>query len=150
MLDTEYPERVQMQWLDRVLSESEAQWKIAVFHRPIYTSGRYEYSSRDLRRLIEPVLVRHDVAVAFSGHEHFYERIKPQRGIVYFTTGAAGKLRVGELRHFGLTDVGFDRDCHFMLIEIDDDEMYFQAISRAGQTIDYGVIKRPPHLQPTE
>jgi 3',5'-cyclic AMP phosphodiesterase CpdA len=150
VLDTESPDRLQMAWLERELSASDAVWKIAVFHRPLYTSGRYGYGARDLRRIIEPVLVKHDVAVVISGHEHLYERTKPQRGITYFTSGGAGKLRVGDLRRSAETAVGFDRDFHFMLFEIDGDALYYQAISRAGLSIDSGVIRRPAHLTPAE
>jgi hypothetical protein len=31
---------------------------------------------------------------------------------------------------------------HFMLFEVDGDQLYFQAISRTGETIDSGVIAR--------
>ena len=41
MIDTENVDRTQREWLDREMGKSGARWKIAVFHRPIYTSGRY-------------------------------------------------------------------------------------------------------------
>jgi hypothetical protein len=78
-----------------------------------------------------------------SGHEHFYERLEPQLGIVYFTSGAAGSLRRGDIRPSGMTAKGFDTDYHFMLMEVTGDELYFQAISRAGETVDAGVIRKP-------
>lgn len=37
---------------------------------------------------------------------------------------------------------GFDQGDSFMLVEIVDDEMYFQAISDQGKTVDSGVIRR--------
>jgi len=49
--------------------------------------------------------------------------------------------RKGDLRrNTGLTEVGFDQDFHFMLVEIDGRDLHFQAISRTGQTVDSGVI----------
>jgi hypothetical protein len=81
--------------------------------------------------------------VVFSGHDHFYERIKPQQGIYYFVCGAGGSLRKGDIdRRTGLTEVGFDADYSFMMVEIDGSDMYFQAVSRTGQTVDSGVIKQ--------
>ena len=124
------------------MEKSDAEWKIPIFHRPIYTSGRYERPARVLRRALEPLFIRHGVSVAFSGHEHFYERVKPQLGITYFISGGAGSLRVGDIRPTPLTEVGFDRDYHFMLIEIDGKDLYFQTITRAGVTIDSGAIRR--------
>jgi hypothetical protein len=42
-----------------------------------------------------------------------------------------------------MTAKGFDRDYHFMIVEITGDDLYFQAISRTGATIDDGVVHRP-------
>ena len=81
--------------------------------------------------------------VVFSGHEHFYERIKPQKGIVYITQGGGAKLRSGNIRdNSPLTAKGFDTDRSFTLIEIVEDQMYFETISRAGQLVDSGAIMR--------
>jgi hypothetical protein len=141
MIDTERLDRPQLEWIDREMGQSESEWKIPIFHRPIYTSGRYARPARALRAALEPVFLKHGVKVAFSGHEHFYERIKPQQGITYFISGGAGSLRAGDIRPTGLTDVGFDRDYHFMLIEISGEELYFQAISRTGVTVDAGTVR---------
>jgi 3',5'-cyclic AMP phosphodiesterase CpdA len=142
VLDSGSWDRHQLAWLQRELDASRSTWKIALFHHPIYTSGRYQGSAGRLRGAIEPVLVAGGVDVVLAGHEHFYERIHPQHGITYFTSGAAGSLREGDIRQTPLTARGFDTDYHFMLFEVAGDEMYFQAISRAGETVDAGVIKK--------
>lgn len=142
-VDTERLDTPQIEWLDREMGKSDADWKIPFFHRPIYSSGRYARDAEPLRALLEPVFLRHGVSVAFSGHEHFYERIKPQRGITYFISGGAGSLRQGDIRPSTLTDAGFDRDYHFMLLEISERELHYQAISRDGATIDAGVVRLP-------
>lgn len=142
MLDTENVDAAQRAWLDRELAGSDAAWKIAVCHRPLYTSGRYAQPARRFRSLLEPTLVRHGVSAVFSGHEHFYERTHPQKGITYFISGGAGSLRRGDIRHTGLTAAGFDEDYHFMLVEVAGDELHFQAISRTGLTVDFGTVRR--------
>jgi hypothetical protein len=81
------------------------------------------------------------VDVVLAGHEHFYERIHPQQGITYFVSGAAGSLRRGDIRTSDITAKGFDSDYSFMLMEVAGDELYFQAISRRGETVDAGVIR---------
>jgi hypothetical protein len=83
------------------------------------------------------------VNVVLTGHDHVYERIKPQKGIYYFVSGGGGKLRTGDVNDASpLTANSYDRDLHFMLFEVAGDQMYFQAISRTGETIDSGVIAR--------
>lgn len=132
----------QLEWLRTQLAQSGSAWKICYFHHPLYTSGRYRAGAAALRLVLEPILVKGDVDVVLTGHEHFYERIHPQNSIAYFISGAAGSLRKGDIRPSGLTARGFDHDYHFMLMEITADELYFQAISRTGETVDAGVMTR--------
>ncbi|HVL67046.1 MAG TPA: metallophosphoesterase [Vicinamibacterales bacterium] len=132
----------QLAWLRQELKDSGSRWKIVFFHHPLYTSGRYRTAARALRREVEPILVEGDVDVVLAGHEHFYERLVPQRGIAYFTSGAAGSLRPNDIRPSPLTARGFDTDYSFMLMEISGDELYFQAISRAGASVDAGVVRK--------
>ena len=142
MLDTELLDEAQIEWLDRELGRSGSDWKIVAAHRPLYTAGRYEQPARRFRRLLEPVLVRHGVRVFFAGHEHFYERTHPQKGVVHFVSGGAGSLRRGDIRPMKQTAAGFDDDYHFMVVEIAGDDLYFQAVSRTGETVDSGRIRR--------
>jgi predicted phosphodiesterase len=142
-MDSTYMDRVQLEWLDRELGASRGRWKIAYAHHPLYSSGKRHGSEIDLRLLVEPLLLKHGVDVVLAGHEHFYERVKPQSGIYYFTSGAAGKLRKGNIRRGPLTAAGYDQDLSFMLMEIEGDQLHFQVIAREGTTVDSGVIERP-------
>jgi hypothetical protein len=145
MLESTYPVPEQIAWLEKELSASNSAWKIAVFHHPLYSSGERHGSDLRLREVLEPLFVRHDVSVVLTGHDHFYERVKPQKGIAYFVVGSGGKLRSGNIdRSTGITAKGFDTDLTFMAGEIDRDEMHFNAISRAGQIVDSGVVTRRP------
>jgi 3',5'-cyclic AMP phosphodiesterase CpdA len=130
----------QLSWFDRQLSESKAEWKIVFFHHPIYSSGRYELSSAARRATLEGVLIEHQVDAVFAGHEHLYERMAPQSGVMYFVVGASGAVRVGDLRPSSYQAAGYDRDLSFLLVEILGDTMYFRAVNRVGQTIDRGKI----------
>jgi 3',5'-cyclic AMP phosphodiesterase CpdA len=142
-LDSNYMSKEQIAWLEKELAASASDWKIAFFHHPLYSSGATHGSAVELRQIVEPIFVKYGLNVVFSGHEHFYERIKPQKGIYYFTSGGAAKLRKGDIKRSPLTARGFDRDYHFMLVEIAGDEMYFQTISLPGSVVDSGVITRP-------
>ena len=142
VLDSDYIDPKQRDWIERELKDSTDEWKIAYFHHPLYSSAGRHGSEVDLRVLLEPLFVKYGVNVVFSGHDHVYERIKPQQGIYYFLSGAAGQLRRGDLQKSDLTAAGFDQDRSFMLAEIDKDVMSFQAISGAGKTVDSGSLKR--------
>jgi 3',5'-cyclic AMP phosphodiesterase CpdA len=142
-LDSDYMDPKQLSWLETQLQNGgNGDWKICYFHHPLYSSGKTHGPATDLRLLLEPLFVKYGVNVVFSGHEHVYERVQPQKGIYYFTEGASGQLRYGNLRKTEITGKGFDTDRTFMLVEIAGDEMYFETISRAGATVDSGVIQR--------
>ena len=97
-----------------------------------------------LRDQLEPLFLKYGVDVVLSGHDHFYERIKPQKGIYYFVVGGSAKLRSGDIGTTGLTAKGFDTGYSFMGVEIAGDEFHFQTISDKGATVDSGVLKRRP------
>jgi 3',5'-cyclic AMP phosphodiesterase CpdA len=142
VLDSTNLDRGQIAWLDDRLSQSKADWKVVYMHHPLYTSGRYRNTARILRWMLEPVLLEHHVDAFFSGHEHIYQRTMLENGVQYFISGGAGSLRTGDGAPASFIARTFDRDYHFMLIEIDDEALYFQAISRSGRTIDAGTLFR--------
>jgi hypothetical protein len=142
-LDSTYFDKPQVEWLEKELSGSKERWKIPFFHHPPYSSGGRHGSDLRLRAEVEPLFVQHGVTVVFTGHDHFYERTKPQQGITYFVTGSAGKLARGDLRNNSpMMARGFDTDQAFMVVNIDGDRLTFQAISRTGTVIDSGTIER--------
>jgi len=142
-LESTYPVPEQIQWVESELKASSSAWKIVYFHHPLYSSGDRHGSDISLREVLEPLFVKYNVSVVFNGHDHFYERIKPQKGITYFVAGSGGQLRKGNIdRSSGITAKGFDTDQVFMAVEIVGDQMYFNAISRTGQTVDSGVLER--------
>ena len=142
-LESTYPVPEQIKWVENELKASSSDWKIAVFHHPLYSSGDRHGSDLRLREVLEPLFLKYNVSVVLTGHDHFYERVKPQKGIQYFVVGSGGQLRAGNIdRRSGLTARGFDTDLAFMAAEIVGDEMYFNAISRTGQIVDSGVLTR--------
>jgi 3',5'-cyclic AMP phosphodiesterase CpdA len=141
MLDSTDCDTTQVGWMEQQLKRSIARWKFAVFHHPIYSSGKKHGSDVGLRRTLEPLFVRYGVHAVFSGHDHTYERTVPQQGIQYFVTGAGGDLYRGsvDLRS-PFRAASYDEDNHFMLIEVEHDQVRFQALTETGRIIDRGII----------
>jgi predicted phosphodiesterase len=146
VLDSNYMDRKQLDWFERSIKQSKSDWKMAYFHHPLYSSGEAHGSEADLRTLLEPLFVKYGIDVVFAGHEHFYERVKPQKGIHYFTCGGSAKLRKGDIRKgSGLTEKGDDIENTFMVVEVSKDGFNFQTVSRGGLTIDSGAFERRRH-----
>ena len=147
-LDSNYMDPKQTAWIETQLREAgNGDWKICYFHHPLYSSARFHGPDIDLRRVLEPLFVKYGVDVVLSGHEHVYERMRPQQGIYYFIEGASGSLRAGNLAPSTITAKGFDTDRSFMMVEIAGNDMYFQTTSRTGREVDSGVIRRT--IRPT-
>jgi hypothetical protein len=142
-LDSTYPEPEQIEWVANELKNAQETWKIVFFHHPLYSSGGRHGSDLRLRESLEPIFLNENVSVAFQGHDHFYERLKPQKGIHYFVAGSGGQLRAGNIVDTSnISARGFDTDLVFMIAEIFEDQLSFNAISRTGAVIDSGVITR--------
>jgi predicted phosphodiesterase len=144
VLDTNLLDRQQMAWLDDALGRSGDEWKICYFHHPLYSNARAHGGNIELRVALEPLLLKHGVDVVFAGHDHVYERLKPQKGINYFVAGSSGQLRKGDMARSETTAAAFDQDLAFMLVEIAAGVMRFEVKSRTGAIVDSGTINRRP------
>jgi hypothetical protein len=88
-----------------------------------------------------PIFTKYGVNAVWSGHEHVYERLKPQEGIYFFLEGESGQLRYHNIRtSCDLDQARFDTDRTFMLVEVDGNTMYFQTIARSGAIVDSGSL----------
>ena len=79
----------QLDWLRRDLARYAGTCTIAFFHRPRYSSG----PSPDSDTRYEPIwnaLAGRAVA-ALSGHDHNYQRSRPERGITQWIVGSGGR-----------------------------------------------------------
>lgn len=143
VIDSNYLEPRQMAWLESELKKSNAKWKIAYFHHPIYTAAKYHGPSVDIRKQLMPLFTKYGMNVVLFGHEHVYEHLKPQQGIYFFLEGSSGQLRYHNLsagKGEERDEFGFDSDRTFMLMEISGDQLFYQTMSRDGKIIDAGVL----------
>lgn len=141
-LDSTYMDPAQLSWIEQNLRNSQAKWKICFFHHPLFSDGKSHGPDVDLRARLRPLFERYGVNAVFSGHEHVYERLKPEDNIYYFILGNSGKLMTHDFRKSAGMVKGFDTDRTFMLVEISGDKLFFQVISRTGETIDSGALEK--------
>lgn len=103
------PDSPQYQWFEEQLqnhiNREITPWVIVVFHCPLHTSfigHNGEINPHLMLTSIEPLLVKYQVNLVLSGHDHAYLRthplvgtkppftIDPQKGVIYWTLGAGG------------------------------------------------------------
>jgi len=131
----------QIKWFDSVYNDAGTKWRIAFFHHPLYSSGQHSAEGRDvIRPALEPALVRNKVNVVFTGHEHLYEHIRPQKGIQHFVSGGGGRY-LYKVRPSEFDEVA-ESEHHFMVAEIAGDRLLYEAISHAQKVMDCGIVYR--------
>lgn len=88
-------DQVQLDWLEKVLTESTADWKIVMGHFPIYSCTQHEHGeSPKLIQYLDPILHKAHADMYFNGHDHILQHTK--RGDVhYFGSGAGAQKHTG-------------------------------------------------------
>jgi hypothetical protein len=75
------------------------------------------------------------VDVVLAGHDHFYQKIRPQQGIQHIVSGGAGRLRSGvETSHPEVESAALR--FHFLHIELTAENLTYQAVDRDGAVFD--------------
>jgi predicted MPP superfamily phosphohydrolase len=139
-IDTERVGEEQLAWLEDDLAAAEAPWKIAYLHRPLYSSSNHG-SDMDLRAELAPLFERRGVSLVLQGHDHDYERSKPQDGVVYVVSGGGGRGTYGAgTSDFTAFSVGV---IHFLYIEVQRDVLALHAIDATGREFDSLVLEKP-------
>ncbi len=143
-LNSNHPtDPLQIKWFDTVYADAGTRWRIAFFHHPLYSSGQHAAEGRDvIRPGLEPALIRNNVNVVFSGHEHMYERIKPQHGITHFVSGGGGRY-LYDYKPSAFDEIGLSEH-HFMVAQIAGDRLFFEAITHSQELVDCGIVYRTP------
>jgi len=85
----------QLQWLDQVLSDSKADWKIVFGHFPVHSCTTGEHGdTASLIKYLQPILEKHNVDAYFSGHDHILQHIQIN-GVDYLGSGAGAREHSG-------------------------------------------------------
>jgi hypothetical protein len=137
-------DKEQIAWLGRTLTDGNSIWEIPFFHHPIYTPPGKHEDDVEIRSLVENVFVAAGVKVTFSGHNHFYARMKPQNGVIHFVTGGGGRSLKTPVKDEKTAEAA--GSYHFMYVEVFPDRLNFTAVPSSGPPLDTGSITLEPEL----
>jgi predicted phosphodiesterase len=122
-------------WLEQDLKRSRAKWKFAVFHHPPFSSGPHG-DEKSVKRTLVPVFSRLGVDVVLNGHDHSYERFKPQNGVLYIVTGAGGAERYARRTKRDISAFFDNKNWSFTRLDINQSTLRARQISSEGRVID--------------
>jgi len=138
-LDTETDYATQMKWLEQDLAATQLPWKVIYMHRPPYSSGMHGSDTR-LQNMLAPIAEKFGVQLVLAGHDHDYERMKPQNGVAYVVTGGGG-IGTRSVGSSSFTELSVDV-IHFVYVEVGVDELTLHAIDGTGKEFDSMVVPR--------
>jgi hypothetical protein len=128
---------VQLEWLDDALASSANQWKVVAMHHPPYSSGQHGSTPGAQEHLV-PLMSRHSVDLVLSGHDHDYERVKPQHGVTYVVSGGGCKTtRVGRSRFTAVAE----RTLQFLHVGVVDDRLEATCVRADGSVADRWMLR---------
>jgi 4-amino-4-deoxy-L-arabinose transferase-like glycosyltransferase len=132
----------QAAWFENALSQSKANWKVAVLHHPIHSTGSH-VPSPARQKLLEPIFDKYGVSIVLQGHNHLYERLAPINGIHYLTVGNGGTVDEGGLKpNCPERLAGNDQTNVFLMIEFSKNSCHLTAYDKMGNVIDEDMISR--------
>lgn len=120
----------QVEWLDKTLGESNADWKFVIGHHPIYSGGKKYGDTPELIKYVEPILKKYHVQAYICGHEHNLQCLYKD-GIYFFISGGGGKPRKA-----GLKDTLFSKGtCGFLTLSLTDNNMTACFFNNKGKQL---------------
>jgi predicted phosphodiesterase len=118
------------QFLESDLAAHEsAPWKLVFFHYPTYSCGQHGSTAWVIKYWV-PLFDKYHVDAVFNGHDHDYERVKPDAaGVHYFVMGLGGRSQ-DRISH----------DCPFQQLALNN---FFGdlAVTVSGSTIQVNAVQ---------
>jgi tartrate-resistant acid phosphatase type 5 len=129
----------QLAWLDKALTDSTAEWKIVIGHHPIYTALEgADHDQPDLIARLNPVLLKHNIPIYISGHDHCLQSVKMD-GMTYVVTGAGSQTYTPNPPIRG----GFANGSHgFMTVHLSREMLHYELVDMRGKTLYAETITR--------
>lgn len=153
-LDSNKLQDEQAEWLDRTLTDlPPARWTIATFHHPIYSAAKNRDNGM-LRSLWKPVLEKHGIDLALTGHDHAYSRsglggpadgvpasenigagLRTKVGNTVYVVSVSGpkSYPLGQSWNVSRTGSGIQL---YQVIRVGDDSLTYQAFRASGELYD--------------
>jgi hypothetical protein len=134
VVNTPLLSEAQLQWLRDELAKSTSRWRVVYGHFQMYSALRGD--NQALITNLLPILQEHRVHMYLCGHEHIFQRLKPEGGVEFFVNAAAGGSRRAA-RQPGYDRVLFmaEQELGFTVLEADADTLTVRFVGEAGRTV---------------
>ncbi len=147
-------ESKQWYWLEEELRLSDATWRVAVFHHPLYKHRAAPNPHRgevEMREHLDPLFEQYGVTMVLTGHSHFYQRNKVN-DIYHITSGGGGApLYTPAMPGEGAADYvqAAVETYHYVWFRVEGDEITMWAWDYNNELLDtHTIAPREPMEDP--
>lgn len=142
MIDGTSPIDAQTAWIEKQLAETQATWKIAMFHFPPYN---WEEPYLNIQKAWVPLFDKYHVDMVFGGHIHYYMRSKPMKAgqvVDSYNDGTAYVISVGiPSRSQEITDEPYaavrnQEGQLYQYVKIDGNQLSMTTVNAQNKVID--------------
>ena len=150
VLDSNLPPEPQVAWLDRTLGASDATWKFAVFHHPLYSTKPGDRGQPELKAAWAPLFEKHGVDLVLQGDDHAYLRTFPMKGDQVVDSPAEGPVyihAVSGTKMYRQSDAPyiarrFTDIATYQVIDIDGGRLEYTSYDVQGRVMDAFTIEK--------
>jgi tartrate-resistant acid phosphatase type 5 len=130
----------QIAWFKDALAASQARWKIAIGHHPIYSGGEHGDTPELIERIL-PLLHKYKVQAWFNGHDHDLQHLAAG-DLNMFCSGAGSQIR--RTRNTVRTKFAKSRS-GFTTVSVQSDRMLIRMTDNHGEVLyTANVLIKPP------
>ena len=117
-------------------AHATARWKFVFFHYPAYSCGMHG-STPYVDQYWVPLFDQYHVDAVFNGHDHDYERIRPDAaGVHYFVAGIGGKSADAIRHDCDFQEVGATHIYGDLMVSVDHSTVRVDCILVGGKLFD--------------
>ncbi|MCX5783930.1 MAG: metallophosphoesterase [Elusimicrobia bacterium] len=135
----------QVALVNSALSRGNLDWKFAILHHPVFSSGQ---NYGEIKAQLAPIFEKNNVDIVFQGHERSYERTFPifdgqkaERGVTYISFGAGSKPPYAQIPQNEWSAKVFPEP-HFAHIKVAGRKLQMQVYDKDGKVIDTLVLEK--------
>jgi len=117
-------------------AHANARWKFVFFHYPAYSCGQHG-STAWVDQYWVPLFDQYHVDAVFNGHDHDYERIRPDAaGVHYFVAGIGGKSADAIRHNCDFQQVGAANVYGDLIVSVDHSTIRVDCVLIGGKLFD--------------
>lgn len=128
---------IQGAWLQKALNDSQAVWKVVIFHHAPYSSGPHGNCA-----WMQWPFAAWGADAVVAGHDHTYERLEVD-GIPYFVNGLGGASRYDFYIIPTSSIVRYNAEFGAVLGEVTPEVLAFSFVNIKGEQVDQMVLVQP-------